>query len=157
MAVSSILIPPDQKRDAKARELVSRVKTWHVGTLNRPWGAFEAGTVYRITPSGWQCNAVYCRCPDYRGGHICKHIRAIVLWEQEQARLDTEIDAAIADALGESSFSWAELRASMPSCAAGCGNLIDGRGSFCDDCAAIREHAERLAAGRRRVIEEWTA
>ena len=52
MALASIPIPPDPKRDTRARELVPQVKTWHTGTLKQPWGAFEIGTAYFITPNG---------------------------------------------------------------------------------------------------------
>jgi hypothetical protein len=151
MALSSIMVPPDTKRDAKARELVTQVKTWHVGTLNQPWGAFEAGTVYRITRNGHRCNTVRCSCDDYRSGHICKHVRALVLWEQEQARIDVEIDEAIG------AVSWSDLRASMPGCINGCGQLSTGRDGRCDDCGARIEREQRLAAGRRKMLEEWVA
>lgn len=84
MALRSIPIPPDAARDKKARELVPQVKTWHTGTLKRPWGAFEAGTAYFITRNGYRVNAVFCTCDDYKRGHICKHIRAVVLSDAQK-------------------------------------------------------------------------
>ena len=86
MAVSSIAVPPDPKRDAKAALLAPLVRTWPRHTLKQPWGSFEAGTVFRrATGSKGECylvNAVACGCPDYQqAGNICKHIRAVVLHE----------------------------------------------------------------------------
>jgi hypothetical protein len=85
MAVHFIPIPPDPKRDARARELVKSMHTWSTGTLKQAWGSFERGTAYFITPCGYQVNAVFCSCPDYiRGGNICKHIRAVALKDRQQ-------------------------------------------------------------------------
>lgn len=84
MALNKIAVPPDPKRDAKARELVPQIKTWHTGTLKQPWGAFERGTAYFITLSGHRCNAVRCSCQDYQSGHICKHVRAVVLSDAQK-------------------------------------------------------------------------
>jgi hypothetical protein len=128
--------------------LVDQVKTWHTGTLNRPWGAFEAGTVYRITPNGHRCNSVFCSCDDYRRGHICKHVRAVVIAEAEQSRLDAEIDQAIADALGVTIIE--RLRAEFPPCMAGCGAITEGN-LYCDDCGAARERAAERQE-RNRVL-----
>ncbi len=89
MAVSSIAVPPDPARDARAAALVDQVGTWPKHTLKVPWGAFEAGTVFRRAPGSngarYLVNAVACECPDYqRNGAICKHVRAVVLWEQQR-------------------------------------------------------------------------
>src|SRR4051812_19790412 len=89
MAVSSIAVPPDAKRDARARALVASVPTWPLWTLKQPWGSFEAGTVFRRAYGSngerYLVNSVACECPDYQSaGNICKHIRAIVLWEARQ-------------------------------------------------------------------------
>jgi hypothetical protein len=92
MAVSSIAVPPDPASDARAAALVSSVATWPRFTLRRPWGSFAAGTVFRRAPSSmgndtrYLVNEVVCTCPDYQcNGAICKHIRALVLFEQQQA------------------------------------------------------------------------
>lgn len=83
MAVSSIAIPTDASRDKKAAELVKTAHVWPVVTLRKPWGSFNVGDQFRITPNGYRVNAVVCECPDYRvSNNICKHIRAIVLLEQ---------------------------------------------------------------------------
>jgi predicted nucleic acid-binding Zn finger protein len=85
MALSSVHIPADPKRDASARELLKTIHTWSSGELNRPWGAFEKGTAYLITPNGYTVNAVFCSCCDYiKAGMICKHIRAVVLHDAEK-------------------------------------------------------------------------
>jgi hypothetical protein len=73
MAVSSIAVPPDPKRDARARELAPLVGTWPRHTLRQAWGAFEAGTTFRRTPASggtrrYLVNAVACECPDYQQG-----------------------------------------------------------------------------------------
>jgi hypothetical protein len=91
MAVSSIAVPPDPKRDARARALVDQVGTWPKHTLRQAWGSFEAGTTFRRASASsgarhYLVNAVACECPDYqRAGHSCKHVRAVVLVEQRQA------------------------------------------------------------------------
>src|SRR5436190_2103530 len=91
MALASIAVPPDPKRDARARELVDSVPTWPLYTLNQPFGSFETGTVFRraygSNGARYLVNAVACECPDYaEWGRICKHIRAAVLWEARQAQ-----------------------------------------------------------------------
>lgn len=87
-----IIVHPDPKRDARARDLVPQVARWPKHTLKVQWGAFDAGTVFRRVPScttddtRYLANAVVCQCPDYqRAGNVCKHIRAIRL-DAEQAR-----------------------------------------------------------------------
>jgi hypothetical protein len=102
MAVSSIAVPPDPKRDARARELAPLVGTWPKHTLRVAWGAFEAGTTFRRAPGSqgarYLVNAVACECPDYQqGGYICKHVRAVVLFEQRQARPDPTPKASYSD------------------------------------------------------------
>src|SRR5688500_14931860 len=135
MAVASIAVPPDSKRDARARALVDSVPTWPKHTLKVAWGSFEAGTAFRratgSTGARYLVNAVACQCPDYQQtGAICKHVRAVVLWEQRQAQ-------AAVPAPGR---SYAVL---FPSCKAGCGDLADTRDGFCDRCAADREWQAR--------------
>ena len=116
MALASIPIPPDPKRDTRARELVPQVKTWHTGTLKQPWGAFEIGTAYFITPNGHRCNAVRCSCPDYEeGGYICKHVRAIVM----------------ADAQNVAKPAW-RYEDLVPTCqASGCDNDPEPKEPYC--------------------------
>lgn len=108
MALASIAVPPDPKRDAKAAELVPFVGTWPRYTLKVAWGAFEAGTVFRRAPSSkddrtrYLVNAVACSCLDYQeAGYICKHVRAYALWEQQECEAlslasDAEVDAVCA-------------------------------------------------------------
>ena len=91
MAVSSIAVPPDSKRDARARVLAGHVGSWPRFVLKQPWGGFEAGTTFRRATGSngarYLVNAVACQCPDYaERGNICKHVRAYVLWEDRQAR-----------------------------------------------------------------------
>jgi hypothetical protein len=86
MALNSIAIPPDAARDQKARELAKTIGTWTRGTLTEPWGSFPAGTAYFVTPNGYRVNAVTCSCDDYRRfGHICKHVRAVVMADEQSA------------------------------------------------------------------------
>lgn len=150
MAVSSIVITPDAARDAKARILAPQVGSWPKHTLKQPHGSFEAGTVFRRATGSngerYLVNSVACQCPDYvKAENVCKHIRAVALWEQEQ-----EIDAAIAEAF----VRLVDMRIAFPPCAAGCGAITEGS-AFCDDCSAKRARDERMAAARRRVIEAW--
>lgn len=89
MALASILIPPDPSRDMRAAQLAKHVGSWPKHTLNVAWGSFEAGTVFRRATGSrgerYLVNSVACECVDYaERGNICKHIRAIVLWERRQ-------------------------------------------------------------------------
>jgi len=85
MALASIPIPPDQKRDAKARDLAKTAHTWNVVTLKQDWGAFPKGSQALQTPNGYRVNAVWCECPDYaEWGNICKHIRCIVFLDAQR-------------------------------------------------------------------------
>lgn len=84
MAVPSIAVKPDARRDAAARALVPSVAMWHRGSLKRPHGAFETGTRFLIAPGSnggqYMVTRVSCTCPDYtRNGKVCKHIRAALL------------------------------------------------------------------------------
>lgn len=90
MALSSIAVPADTKRDGRARALVPFVASWPRHTLKVAVGSFEAGTTFRRAPGSngakYLANAVACQCPDYQqAGQICKHVRAIVLWEARAA------------------------------------------------------------------------
>lgn len=90
MALQSILIPPDAARDGRARALVGYVCTWPLWTLKQQWGSFEAGTVFRRAYGSrgarYLVNSVACQCPDYaEWKNVCKHIRAVVMWEAQQA------------------------------------------------------------------------
>lgn len=144
MALNSIAIPADAARDGRARALVPYVASWPLFTLKQPFGSFETGTVFRRAPGSngahYLVNAVACQCPDYaEWGHICKHVRAIVMWEAQAA---------------------APKRTPMTDlyrrCArVGCEEICESR--LCDDCAAIVERSERMAAARARVVEEWAS
>lgn len=88
MAVQSIAVPPDAKRDARARALAPHVATWPVFTLKQPHGSFPVGAQFRQATGShgerYLVNAVVCECCDYDRGNVCKHIRAVVLWEAGQ-------------------------------------------------------------------------
>jgi hypothetical protein len=136
MAVSSIAVPPDPKRDARAAALVASVPIWPRVTLKRPYGAFTAGTVFRRAPSSagdgtrYLVNDVVCNCPDYQhNGAICKHIRALVLFEQQRAATAPKPEARYEDL--------------FPACKSGCGDLAEARAGFCDRCASDRERQAR--------------
>jgi hypothetical protein len=149
VAVSSIAVPPDPKRDARAHELAPLVGTWPKYTLRQAWGSFEAGTVFRraTASSGarhYLVNAVACECPDYQqGGYICKHVRAVVLWEQRRAAEDAEIDRVLGLAPKR------RYEALFPACKEGCGDLSDMLDGYCSKCGSDREwQARREAAAR---------
>src|SRR4051812_37874412 len=91
MAVASIPVPPDAKRDERASKLAPFVGSWPRFVLKQPWGSFEAGTEFRRAPSSrnqkirYLVNTVACQYPDYaQHGNVCKHVRAVVLWEASQ-------------------------------------------------------------------------
>ena len=94
MVVNTIAAPPEPRRDAAARKLLPFVKTWAIVTLRQAYGVFPAGTVLRAAPSSnldengqpkrhYLANNLVCQCPDYElRGHVCKHVRAILLYEE---------------------------------------------------------------------------
>jgi hypothetical protein len=140
MALASITVLPDAKRDARARELVDQVGSWPKHTLKVAWGAFEAGTVFRRAPGSngarYLVNGIACECPDYQqAGNICKHVRAVALWEARQQ------PAPIAP---KPRASYVDI---FPPCT-GCGDLADGRDGFCFTCASDREWQARQEARR---------
>lgn len=106
MAVNSIAAPPDEKRDAAAERLAPSVPAWPLYTLKRAVGAFPAGTVFRRAPScrdpkvRYLVNNVACQCPDYqRAGYVCKHVRAVIRYEEKLRQADDNgaIDLAFAE------------------------------------------------------------
>jgi hypothetical protein len=148
MALSSIPVPPDQKRDARALEFVDSVGSWPLFTLRQQWGSFEPGTVFRRAPSPkgggtwYLVNAVACQCPDYADwGHVCKHVRAVIIWEQQQAAFDAEVERVQGPA-PKKRLSYADL---FPACK-GCDDLADGRDGYCDRCASDRAWQARRDA-----------
>lgn len=148
MAVSSIAVPPDPRRDARALVLAGQVGAWPLFTLKQPYGAFEAGTVFRraygSAGARYLVNAVACQCPDYaQHGNICKHVRAYVLWEasQQPPAASTESLPSTPSTAPKVRPSYADL---FPPCR-GCGDLADGRDGYCDTCASEREWAARRA------------
>jgi len=79
MAVTSIAVPPDAKRDERARALAPFVGSWPKHTLKVAWGTFEVGTVFRRATGShgerYLVNAVACQCKDYQeAGNVCKHV-----------------------------------------------------------------------------------
>lgn len=142
MALSSIAVPADPKRDARARELVPFVASWPRHTLKVQWESFEAGTTFRRATGShgarYLVNAVACECPDYQqAGHVCKHVRAVVLWEAEQARVDAEIERVLGPAPLK---TYADL---YPACKTGCGDVSETRDGYCERCASDREWQAR--------------
>ena len=140
MAVSSIAVPPDPARDARARALVDQVPTWPRHTLKVAWGAFEAGTVFRRATGShgerYIVNTIACECPDYQQNHaICKHVRAVVLFEQRQQVPPPKPRPSYADL--------------FPACP--CGDIADSKDGLCDCCASDREWRLRMDA-RRELI-----
>jgi hypothetical protein len=130
MAVASIAVPPDPGRDARARTLAPFVGSWPKHTLKVAWGSFEAGTIFRRAPGSkgarYLVNAVACECPDYqRAEQICKHIRAVILFERRQQPAPTT----------PTPKSRYELL--FPACP--CGDLADSRDGLYDRCASDRE------------------
>jgi hypothetical protein len=153
MALASIAVPPDAKRDARAAELVESVGSWPKHTLKVAWGAFEAGTVFRRAPGShgerYLVNAVACQCRDYQAaGQICKHIRAVVAWEARQVELAKSADSASFAASARPTYE--DL---FPPCKGGCGDVADTKDGFCDRCASDREWRARLAARREQGAE----
>jgi hypothetical protein len=133
MAVASIAVPPDARRDARAAALADQVGSWPKHTLKVAWGSFEAGTTFRRATGShgerYLVNAVACQCPDYQQfGHICKHIRAVVLFEQQPAA------TVAAPRKGYAAI--------FPQCKS-CGDLADTRDGYCDRCASDREWEAR--------------
>jgi hypothetical protein len=159
MALASIPVPPDPARDDRAAKLVDSVGSWPLFTLNQPWGSFEAGTAFRRAPSSrdprvrYLVNSVACQCPDYADHHnVCKHVRALVLWEQRQEA------ATVAPAsVPKPRPSYADL---YPACKGGCGDVSDTRDGYCDRCASDREWQARRdqrgspSSARRSVSED---
>jgi hypothetical protein len=142
MAVASIAVPPDPARDARAAALAPSVGSWPRFTLKRPYGAFPAGTVFRRAPSSvgdgtrYLVNEVACSCPDYQhNGAICKHIRALVLFEQQQTATVPTPRARYEDL--------------FPACKSGCGEVAEARDGYCDRCASDREWQARRDARAR--------
>jgi hypothetical protein len=143
MAVASIAVPPDPARDRRALSLVDQVGTWPKYTLRKPWGSFEAGTTFRRATGSkgerYLVNAVACECPDYQQfGHICKHVRAVVLFEQGQT--------ATVVAPSPARKSYADL---FPACP--CGDIAESKDRLCDRCAAEQTYRLDLAARRELV------
>jgi hypothetical protein len=139
-AVQSIAVPPDPKRDARARELVASVATWPKHTLKVAWGSFEAGTVFRrdygSNGERYLVNAVACQCADFqRAGFICKHVRAVVAFEQRQQPSP------------KASPSYADL---FEGCR-DCGDLADGLDGRCSKCASDLEFRQRMDSRRELV------
>jgi hypothetical protein len=149
MAVSSIAVPADPKRDARARVLAGHVGAWPRFTLKQPWGSFSAGTTFRRAPSSkgdgtrYLVNAVACQCPDYaERGNICKHVRAFILWEQRQQRPAPTRRPSYADL--------------FPACQ-GCGDVAEGKDGLCHRCASEREWSQRRESARQHVAVQIDA
>lgn len=125
-------------------------------------GVRIAGERYVILPSGRtdhvytvRADAAGCSCPwSLRTGTECSHRLAVYLaaTEDHLADMIDDIDAAIAEAF----VRLVDMRAELPGCAGGCGQIVPQSNLlFCDDCSAARERQERMAAARRRVVEAW--
>lgn len=147
MALSTIPIPPDPKRDARARELMQTIHLWPVETLRRDWEAFKKGDQFFVTPNGYRVNAVACECPDYQlGENICKHVRAAAMYLDRHAGSSL----TVADDLEHDARIDAERRANVVQgaahaprtatswfyCSTGCGAMLppEHLGRRCDPC-----------------------
>jgi len=144
MAVQSIAVPPDPARDARAAVLVDQVPTWPRHTLKVAWGSFEAGTTFRRATGSrgarYLVNAVARECPDYQqAGNICKHVRAVVLFEQRQQPAPKK------------RASYADLFAA---CAVGCGELVERKGEACYRCTSEQVHRADRAARLEHFRQE---
>ena len=144
MAVQSIAVPPDPARDARAAVLVDQVPTWPRHTLKVAWGSFEAGTTFRRATGSrgarYLVNAVARECPDYQqAGNICKHVRAVVLFEQRQQA--TTVRRA----------SYVDVVDVFAACSAGCGELVERKGEACYRCTSEQVHRADMARKRRLV------
>jgi SWIM zinc finger len=104
MTVSSIAHDP--KRDAAAALLAETAQAWPVVTLRKPHGAFPVGTRFYAVPSStpgaaYLANLKVCQCPDYQQrGAICKHVRAVALFEAQQEGAGSLPDPTTDEALG---------------------------------------------------------
>lgn len=131
MAVESIAVPPDEKRDARAAAVADQVGTWPRYVLKVDVGAFPAGTEFRRAPSSrdprvrYRVNGVACECPDYQErGAVCYHVRAYRLWEARRSW-----PATIAPAGPKARPSYAAL---FPACdATGCDDEPAPRSAYC--------------------------
>lgn len=144
MAVASIAVPPDPRRDARAAQLADQVGIWPRHTLKVAHGAFPAGTVFRRATGSngarYLVNAVACECPDYQqAGNICKHVRAVVLFERRQ------------QSTPKRRASYADLFAA---CAAGCGELVERKGETCYRCTSEQVHRADRAARLEHFRQE---
>lgn len=144
MALASIHIPADRARDMRAAALAKHVGSWPRHTLNRPFGQFEAGTVFRQAPGSngeqYLVNAVACQCVDYKDrGNICKHIRAVCMFEAGQAP----------GGIRTLRPRFADLYPACP-----CGDLSDGGpDNLCFNCASDKEFEQRRERQRQLVAE----
>lgn len=74
--------------------------------------------------TAWWANFAGCTCPGFRNRGICAHQLACdILGEREEA------------ARVPSLMSYRDL---YPPCVGGCGELVERRNSFCDQCSSIR-------------------
>ena len=143
MAVASIAVPPDAKRDARALELVDTIASWPRHTLKVTWGSFEAGTTFRRAHGSngarYLVNAVACECPDYQqAGNVCKHVRAVALFEAGQQAPAPKPRPTYADL--------------FPACP--CGDIAEGKDGLCSKCASDREHEQRMTARREHFANQ---
>jgi hypothetical protein len=141
----------EQRRDACARQLVKSAP-WPIATLNKPHGAFPAGTVFYRVPSSdpsrrYLANDRACECKDYqRAGNVCKHVRAVRMWqarEEEAAGLASmaEIDAAFAGVAADATAR-DEAARRLPTHGARCLTDMDAQAAL--DAIQRRINTERL-------------
>src|SRR4051812_46552832 len=110
------------------------------------WVTFRvSGVRYVALPSGnsgrtyWvRADAAGCSCPWYaRTLEQCSHMLAVYAQATEQELAEAPLMADL-----------------FTRCArVGCASVCESR--LCDDCAAIIERSERMAAARTRVVEAW--
>lgn len=142
---------PTPSQEAAAAMHLDRQSEWRTvrigGTRYVVLPSGRSNRVYHVLASGDRCDCRWSQTQRTPCSHRLAVERAALLDEQIE-----EIDAAIAEAC----VPLKSLRDLYPGCAGGCGSIVEARdGLWCDDCAAKRERAERMAAARRRVVEAW--
>lgn len=155
MAIQAPVYHPTPSQWASAAMHLNERDEWHTVRISGVrYISMKSGTSGRrhfVRADARGCDCLWSQ----RAATPCSHRLAVELaaTEDELAEEQARIDAAIDEALG--TISWDDLRASMPGCAGGCGNVTEGN-LYCDDCSATRERSERMAAARAKVLEAWT-
>jgi hypothetical protein len=136
MAVRTPVYHPTPSQWASAAMHLDRQSEWVTFRVN--------GERYVALPSGcsgktyWvRADAAGCSCPFYAStGRQCSHMLTVELDAMEQELAEAPLMADL-----------------FTRCArVGCGAICESR--LCDECAALAERSERMAAARRKVLAE---